>query len=549
MPPASRPQWQKATALITIGAGGITTGISFLPRTPAELTSPASVPPVTLLALEHASGPAVGSDAMLRAAIVHIARHFLRLAQTRSPAEMEAMIWQYASTDGANHGPSCAAFASLTLELGSHVAGLDSWVTGGTSYPWQVHSWVDSRVDPNPASPGVVSVLQDAQNHGRWHPLGDRYAPKPGDWVLFGGHVEVVTKYQSGVLHTIGGDSLPNLSVNAHEYSGPLQDQGVAGFVDNGVGMSNAPAQAANAGGGPRHAGRAKVRPARQASAAPTSAADRSPAAGTASAGTAASGSPAGGSPAGGSPAGASPVGAGPASSAGPVSTADATGQQPELEPHAIAAPPAVPRSRYAPGSRALSEQGARPQPASTLRVLGQRREQRSPRRRPRNRSARAGTSRVCRRPAPAGRRDRASSARSTPAAPGPWPQTSRRRDCGQPGPTGPGQARQPSPGCSSGRTSTTRALAARYPPTTATTRRRMARPCQARPPSRALSSRSQAAPWPRSASTAYRPRSPSRRRSTSPAGARASWRPTTTTCSGSREPVRRAATCCRRRR
>ena len=257
MSPAPRPQWQQATALITLGASGIVTGLSFVPKAPADLTSPASLPPVRLLALDHASGPALGTDAMLRAAIVHIARHFMNLAQTRSPAEMEAMIWQYASTDGANHGPSCAAFASLTLELGSHIAGLDSWVTGGTSYPWPVHSWVDGRVDPNPASPGVVSVLQDAQNHGRWRPLGDGYAPQPGDWVLFDGHVEVVTKYYGGVLHTIGGDSLPNLSVNAHEYAGPLQDQGVAGFVDNGVGMSKAPAQAAHTGSGGGHGRRA----------------------------------------------------------------------------------------------------------------------------------------------------------------------------------------------------------------------------------------------------------------------------------------------------
>src|SRR5437764_3379462 len=149
VPPAPRPQWQQATALITVGAGSIATGLAFVPKAAADLTTPASIPPVTLLALEHANAPAPGRDAMLRAAIVHIARHFLRLAETRSPAEMEAMIWQYASTDGANHGPSCAAFASLTLELGSHIAGLDSWVNGGTSYPWPVHSWVDSRVDPN----------------------------------------------------------------------------------------------------------------------------------------------------------------------------------------------------------------------------------------------------------------------------------------------------------------------------------------------------------------------------------------------------------------
>src|SRR5262249_10973281 len=153
----------------------------------------------------------------------------------------------------------------LTLELGSHIAGLDSWVTGGTSYPWPVHAWVDGRVDPNPASPAVVSVLQDAQSHGRWHALGDGYMPQPGDWVLFDGHVEVVTTYHGGVLHTIGGDSLPNMSVNAHEYSGPMHDQGVAGFVDNGVGMSGAPSRAAQAAGGGKHGERRAAIPGTQA--------------------------------------------------------------------------------------------------------------------------------------------------------------------------------------------------------------------------------------------------------------------------------------------
>ena len=331
MPPVSRPQWQQATALITIGAGGIATGLSFLPKAPAELTSPTSVPPVTLLALAHASGPTLGSDAMLRAAIVHMARHFLRLAETRSPAEMEAMIWQYASADGANHGPSCAAFASLTLELGSHIAGLDSWVTGGTTYPWPVHSWVDGRVDPNPASPGVVSVLQDAQSHGRWHPLGDGYTPKPGDWVLFDGHVEVVTSYHGGVLHTIGGDSLPNLSVNAHEYADPLPERGVAGFVDNGVGMSQAPAGAAHAASGRRHAERASVTPGSpRSAAAPRPAADPGPSADPAtSAGPGSSG--------------------GPGSAARPVTTAGAAGQQPELAPRAIPVPTQHPHRHVTP--------------------------------------------------------------------------------------------------------------------------------------------------------------------------------------------------------
>jgi flagellum-specific peptidoglycan hydrolase FlgJ len=364
VPPASKPQWQQATALITIGAGGVATGITFVPKAAADVTSPASVPPVTLLALEHANVHAPGKDAMLRAAIVHMARHFLRLAQTRSPAEMEALIWQYASTDGVNHGPSCAAFASLTLELGSHIAGLDSWVTGGTSYPWPVHAWADGRVDPNPASPAVVSVLQDAQRHGRWHPLGDGYTPQPGDWVLFDGHVEVVTKYHGGVLHTIGGDSLPNMSVNAHDYSGAMQDQGVAGFVDNGVGMSGARAGAAHAGGGGRQGERRAAIPGIQPAEAPVSSADLSPPARAASsAGPASAGAAAGGAASGriGSSgvasAGPGPS-AGPRSSAGPVSAGEAAGQQRELAPRAIPALPTF--ARLAQESRSGSAQGAR---------------------------------------------------------------------------------------------------------------------------------------------------------------------------------------------
>ncbi len=160
------------------------------------------------------------------------------MAQSKTPAEMEALIWQSDSIDGVDHGDSCAAFASLTLELGAHAAGQGSWVTGGSSYPWPLHSWADVRVDPNPASPGIISVLQDAENNHRWHPLGDDYQPQAGDWVLFNGHVEVVTKYANGVLYTIGGDSLPDFSVNAHQYSGSLATDGVVGFVNNGDVMS-----------------------------------------------------------------------------------------------------------------------------------------------------------------------------------------------------------------------------------------------------------------------------------------------------------------------
>ncbi|HMD95678.1 MAG TPA: glucosaminidase domain-containing protein, partial [Trebonia sp.] len=228
-----------------MSTGGVITGFSFVPGAAATMTSPTSVP-LHLLALEKAAKPAdpgaVG-DARLRSAIVNVANYYLRLAQSSSPAQMEALIWAKDSVDGVDHGESCAAFASLTLELAAQAVGQQSWVSGGATYPWPLHDWADVRVDPNPDSLGITSVLQDAQAHDRWHPLGDGYAPQPGDWVLFDGHVEVVTSYSGGVLDTVGADSLPSFTVNAHSFTDPLGAQGVVGFVDNGhLGGGAAPA-------------------------------------------------------------------------------------------------------------------------------------------------------------------------------------------------------------------------------------------------------------------------------------------------------------------
>ena len=263
MPRASSPWWQQATALVSLSAGGAITGFSFVPRTAVDFSSPTSLP-INLLALQHSTRQAPASDATLRTAIVNVAEHYLQLAQHNTPAEMEAMIWQQDSIDHADHGPSCAAFASLTLELAAKVVGQQSWVTGGSSYPWPLHSWADVRVDPNPSSPGVMSVLQDAETQHRWHPLGDGYQPQPGDWVLFDQHVEVVTSDANGVLHTIGGDSLPNFSVNAHQYPAPLSAQGVAGFVNNGSlqQAGSGAASAARPGPGPAHRAAARAGPA-----------------------------------------------------------------------------------------------------------------------------------------------------------------------------------------------------------------------------------------------------------------------------------------------
>jgi flagellum-specific peptidoglycan hydrolase FlgJ len=239
-----KPWWAQATPLVSVSAGGALIGFSFVPGTAAGLTSPTGLP--HLLALdkvanapeparpEEARSAAAHADQALRSAVVNVAQYYLRMARTRTPAQMEAIIWGVDSVNGADHGASCAAFASMTLELGAQSVGQQSWVTGGGSYPWPLYDWADVRVDANPKSLGVISIQQDAQAHGRWHPVGDGYSPQPGDWVMFDQHVEVVTGYRDGVLSTIGANSLPDLTVNAHQFRGPLAEDGVVGFVDNG---------------------------------------------------------------------------------------------------------------------------------------------------------------------------------------------------------------------------------------------------------------------------------------------------------------------------
>ena len=218
---------------MSLSTCGTVTGFTVAQGTVADMTSPAGLP-AHLLALDQPAASPSSGDSALRSAIVSVARHYLKLARTRTPAEMESLIWQASSLDGADHGQSCAAFASLTLALGAQAAGQQSWVTGGGSYPWPLHRWADVRVQPNPASPDVVSMLADAQAHHRWRPLGDGYRPQPGDWVLFDGHVEVVTRYSGAALYTVGGDSLPELTVNAHRFPAPFGAVGVLGFVNNG---------------------------------------------------------------------------------------------------------------------------------------------------------------------------------------------------------------------------------------------------------------------------------------------------------------------------
>ena len=178
--PRAKPTWQQATALVSLSTCGAMTGFAFAHGTVDEMTSPTRMP-VKLMALNKPDAPEQTGEGALRSAIVKVAKNYLRMAQSRSPAEMEALIWGVDSVDGADHGESCAAFASLTLALGAQATGQQSWVTGGTTYPWPLHQWADVRVDPNPSSPQIISIVQDAQAPHRWHPLGDGYQPRPGE--------------------------------------------------------------------------------------------------------------------------------------------------------------------------------------------------------------------------------------------------------------------------------------------------------------------------------------------------------------------------------
>ena len=91
MPAIRRARWQQATALVSLSTAGAMTGLAFVHGTAADLTSPSGVP-MELLASTAKAAPASASDSALRAAIVKSAQYYLRLAQTRTPAEMEALI-------------------------------------------------------------------------------------------------------------------------------------------------------------------------------------------------------------------------------------------------------------------------------------------------------------------------------------------------------------------------------------------------------------------------------------------------------------------------
>ncbi|HMI26075.1 MAG TPA: hypothetical protein VK594_16455, partial [Streptosporangiaceae bacterium] len=69
------------------------TGFTVTHGTVTDMTSPTSIP-AHLLAQDQPVTSAPSGDGALRSAIVGVARHYLEMARTRTPAEMESVIWQ-----------------------------------------------------------------------------------------------------------------------------------------------------------------------------------------------------------------------------------------------------------------------------------------------------------------------------------------------------------------------------------------------------------------------------------------------------------------------
>src|SRR5260370_36673377 len=109
-------------------------GFAFAHGTVDDMTSPTRMP-VHLMALNRPVKPVSASDSALRSAIGNVAGNYLRMAQDKSPAEMEAIIWGHASGNGVDHGQSCAAFARLTLALGAQAPGQHTWVSDRRTTP------------------------------------------------------------------------------------------------------------------------------------------------------------------------------------------------------------------------------------------------------------------------------------------------------------------------------------------------------------------------------------------------------------------------------
>ena len=226
-----KPWWQQATALVTVSTGGVITGFNFVPGAAATMTSPSqrAAAPARAGAGGQARPGGTG-DAQAPAGDRQRGRLLPSARANQDPGpdggadlgqgqrgwrRPRPVVRRVRQPDPRTGRPGGRA-AKLGQRRRRRTRGrCTSGPTSGST-PTRTR-WASRRWWP------------DAQAHGRWHPLGDGYQPQPGDWVVFDGHVEVVTSYADGVLDTIGADSLPNLTVNAHSFRRPARAAGRRG--------------------------------------------------------------------------------------------------------------------------------------------------------------------------------------------------------------------------------------------------------------------------------------------------------------------------------
>src|SRR5258708_181514 len=96
---ADAPLWQQVTAVGSVGTTGVT-GMTFVPRQPAELRSPTSV-----MMLKRPAPAALPNDAAFRAALMTVSTFYLRMAEAKTPAEMEQIIVQEAQAIASKPAP------------------------------------------------------------------------------------------------------------------------------------------------------------------------------------------------------------------------------------------------------------------------------------------------------------------------------------------------------------------------------------------------------------------------------------------------------------
>ena len=221
MPSASKPWWQQATALVSLGAGGADHRVLLRPAAGGR-------PDV---ADEHAGAPAWPWST--RPSQQHAGRRDAAVGhrQRRQATTCRMAESKTASRDAGDHLAARQRRRRRPWRILRGFCQPDA----GAGRPRRSASRAGSPAAPpthGRCTTGPMSASTPIRRRrasprssrtrrhiDRWHALGDGYQPLPGDWVVFDGHVEVVTKYADGLLsHDRRRLRCPDFSVNAHEY-------------------------------------------------------------------------------------------------------------------------------------------------------------------------------------------------------------------------------------------------------------------------------------------------------------------------------------------